>query len=105
MTAFNVMCNKKNTFDHLIKCKALSNLNNLIFFIFFRRSSSSEAQYALRDISNHASDHNHQLLFFFFFFFHSVEEKKYLIPCLFCTFAHRKNYYQSIILMVGLFEQ
>ncbi len=29
----------------------------------------------------------------------------YLIPCWFCTFAHWQRNYQSIILMVGLFEQ
>ncbi len=32
-------------------------------------------------------------------------EKMYLIPCWFCTFAHWQRNYQSIILMVGLFEQ
>ncbi len=31
--------------------------------------------------------------------------KKYLIPCWFCTFAHWQRNDQSIILMVGLFEQ
>ncbi len=31
--------------------------------------------------------------------------KNYLIPCWFCTFAHWQRNYQSIILMVGLFEQ
>ncbi len=32
-------------------------------------------------------------------------EKKYLIPCWFCMFAHWQRNDQSIILMVGLFEQ
>ncbi len=29
----------------------------------------------------------------------------YLIPCWFCKFAHWQRNYQSVILMVGLFEQ
>ncbi len=33
------------------------------------------------------------------------EGKNYLIPCWFCTFAHWQRNDQSIILMVGLFEQ
>ncbi len=33
------------------------------------------------------------------------EGKNYLIPCWFCTFAHWQRNNQSIILMVGLFEQ
>ncbi len=32
-------------------------------------------------------------------------ENNYLIPCWFCTFAHWQRNDQSIILMVGLFEQ
>ncbi len=35
----------------------------------------------------------------------AVGEKNYLIPCWFCTFAHWQRNDQSIILMVGLFEQ
>ena len=33
------------------------------------------------------------------------EGEKYLIPCWFCTFSHWQRNDQSIILMVGLFEQ
>ncbi len=32
-------------------------------------------------------------------------ENNYLIPCWFCTFAHWQRNDQSIISMVGLFEQ
>ncbi len=38
-------------------------------------------------------------------YFSYSREKKYLIPCWFCTFAHWQRNDQSIILMVGLFEQ
>lgn len=37
--------------------------------------------------------------------FRYIEGKKYLIPCWFCTFARWQRNDQSIILMVGLFEQ
>ncbi len=36
---------------------------------------------------------------------YSGEKKKNLFPCWFCTFAHWQRNDQSIILMVGLFEQ
>ncbi len=48
--------------------------------------------------------HCHKTLSLKYFCIYS-EGKNYLIPCWFCTFAHWQINYQSIILMVGLFEQ
>jgi len=47
---------------------------------------------------------NHNIYLASYLSIHS-EEQNYLIPCWFCRFAHWQRNDQSILLMVGLFEQ